>query len=130
MRIDVEFDGLADLDARLTQAGKEIRRLPRAFGDIRNRIIRVGASEAPRYQGQTATSLKGKASNLKAEVTAGGDSRISHGGGIYVAMNHYGTRWDGQRPNRWLYRALYSMADFGRARLEREIDSKFREAGL
>lgn len=130
MRIVAEFDGITDLDARLTQAGKEIRRLPRAFGDIRNRIMRVGAGEAPRYHGATVASLEGKASNLKAEVRAGGDGRASHAGGIYVAMNHYGTRWDGQRPNRWLYRSLYSVADFGRARLEREIDSKFREAGL
>ena len=130
MRIDVEFDGLVDLDARLTRAGQEIRRLPRAFGDIRNRIIRGGRGEAPRYQGATVESMKGKASNLKAEVSAGGDEYRSHAGGVYVAMNHYGTRWDGQTPNRWLYRSLYSVADFGRARIEREIDSKLREAGL
>jgi hypothetical protein len=130
VRIDVEFDGVADLDARLTQAGKEIRRLPRAFGDIRNRIIRTGHGEAPRYRGATARSITGNSSNLKAEVSAGGDEYRSHAGGVYVAMNHYGTRWDGQTPNRWLYRSLYSVADFGRARLEREIDSKLREAGL
>jgi len=130
VRIEVEFDGLADLDAALTTAGKEIRRLPRAFGDIRNRVMRTAAGEAPRYGGATVGSLQGKASNLKAEVSAGGDSRASHGGGVYVAMNHYGTRWDGQRPNRWLYRALYDSADYGRARLEREVGDKLRQAGL
>lgn len=130
MRITTEFDGLADLDARLTRAGKEIRRLPRAFGDIRNRVMRTAAGEVPRYGGATANSMQGKASNLKAEVSAGGDSRVSHGGGLYVGLNHEGTRWRGQKPNRWLYRALYQNADFGRTRIEREIDTKLTEAGL
>ena len=98
MRIEVEFDGLSELDAALTLAGKEIRRLPRAFGDIRNRVMRTGASEAPRYRGATVDSMQGKASNLKAEVSAGGSQRASDGGGFYVASEPAGTPWDGAPP--------------------------------
>ncbi|WP_432793949.1 hypothetical protein [Rhodococcus ruber] len=130
MRIEVEFDGVADLRARLTQAGKEVRRLPRAFGDIGNRTHKTAYGEAPVYGGQTRNSIRTRSSNLNAKISAGGSQTRSHGGGIYVLLNHYGRRWDGQRPNKWLYRALYATADYARARLEREIDSKLREAGL
>ncbi|AXY51651.1 hypothetical protein [Rhodococcus ruber] len=130
MRIEVEFDGVRDLQARLTVAGKNIRRLPRAFRDIGNRIHKTGYAESPVYGGQTRNSIRPRSSNLNAKVSAGGSATRSHGGGVYVELNHYGKRWRGQRPNKWLYRALFQNADYGQARLEREIDTTFTEAGL
>ncbi|MDO1481412.1 hypothetical protein [Rhodococcus ruber] len=130
MRIEVEVDGKADLKARLTVAGKNIRRLPRAFRDIGNRIHHAGVAEAPKYTGATADSLRPRSSNLNAKVSAGGSGTRSHGGGVYVELNHYGRRWRGQRPNKFLYRALFASADYGQARLARAVDDAFTEAGL
>lgn len=130
MRIEVEFAGVGELKAALTQAGQQVRRMPRAFRDIGNRIIKEGYDEAPVYGGATRASQRARSSNLNAKVAAGGSATASHGGGIYVGMNHYGTRWSGQRANKWLYRALYATADYGRARIEREIDYTFAQAGL
>ncbi|OZC88352.1 hypothetical protein CH282_09495 [Rhodococcus sp. 06-418-1B] len=130
LRIDVEFDGKDELVAKLAMFAKTSRQLKPAFQQITSRALVTGRFQAPRYGGKTRASLKGKASNLQSHLSAGGGSRRSHGGGIYVVMNHAGTRWDGQSPNPWLYRTLNANRTFAVQRVRRELVKKKDEAGL
>ncbi|WP_037164955.1 hypothetical protein [Rhodococcoides fascians] len=130
LRIDVKLDGRDEIVAKLTLFAKTSRQLKPAFQQITSRALVTGRFQAPRYSGKTRASLKGRASNLRSHLKAGGASRRSHGGGIYVEMNHAGTRWDGQAPNPWLYRTLNANRTFAVQRVRRELIKKKDEAGL
>ena len=130
LRIDVRLDGKDEIVAKLTTFAKTSRQLKPAFQQITSRALVTGRFQAPRYSGKTRASLKGKASNLRSHLSAGGAARKSHGGGIYVAMNHAGTRWDGQVANPWLFRTLNAHRTFAVQRVRRELIKKKDEAGL
>ncbi|NIL76793.1 hypothetical protein [Rhodococcus sp. B10] len=129
-RIDVDVDGTTEIAGKLTKFQASSRRLKPAFEQITDRALIMGRFHAPRYGGRTRSSLKGKASNLQSHVKAGNGSYNSHGGGIYVRMNHFGTRWDGQTPNPWLYRTLAKTTTFAVQRVRRELMKRKEEAGL
>ena len=130
LRIDVDLDGKDEIVAKLTTFAKTSRQLKPAFQQITSRALVTGRFQAPRHGGKTRASLKGKAANLQSHIKAGNGSYRSHGGGIYVEMNHAGTRWDGQAPNPWLYRTLNANRTFAVQRVRREIIRKKDEAGL
>lgn len=128
--IEIELDGKDELVGKLTAFQASSRRLKPAFEQITSRALVMGRFQAPRYSGKTRSSLKGKSANLKSTVKAGNGSYNSHGGGIYVRMNHFGTRWDGQTPNPWLYRTLSKTTTFAVQRVRRELLKRKEEAGL
>lgn len=128
--IEVRVEGAAEISAKLTRFQAESRRLPRAFSNIKNRMVRTADGLAPKYGGKTRRSIRGRSSNMLAKVSAGGAPRRSHGGGVYVKMNHFGTRWRGQKPNPFLFRTLDATKDYARAQVQNAINDKLKETGL
>lgn len=130
LTITVRIDGRDEIVGKLTTFQASSRRLKPAFDQITGRVMVMGRFQAPRYGGRTRASLKGRSSNLASTIKAGASGRRSHAGGIYVRMNHFGTRWDGQTPNPWLYRTLNANRTFAVQRVRRELIKKKEEAGL
>lgn len=131
MIIDIDVEGVDPIVAKLNVFKANSRRLRPAFDDIADRAMTVGFGLAPVYGGQTRKSMKSRASNMAAKVSAGGSKKRSHGGGIYVKMNHAGTRWDpDQVPYPWLYYTLSRVRAFAVARVQRELELRKMEAGL
>ncbi|WP_032390736.1 hypothetical protein [Rhodococcoides fascians] len=130
LTITVRVDGRDEIVGKLTAFQASSRRLKPAFEQITARTMVTGRFQAPRYGGRTRASLKGRASNLASTIKAGAAGRKSHAGGIYVRMNHFGTRWDGQAPNPWLYRTLNANRTFAVQRVRRELIKRKEEAGL
>lgn len=132
MPLDIEArtSGVDEIVAKLTLFTAESRRLPRAFTNIRNRAVRTAFGYAPDYRGKTRASIRGRSSNMLAKLSAGGAPRRSHGGGVYVKMNHFGTRWRGQKPNPFLYRTLGATRDYAIAQLQTAINDKLKATGL
>lgn len=128
--VSISVAGKDEIVGRLSAFQASSRRLKPAFEQITSRAMVTGRFQAPRYGGKTRSSLKGKSSNLKSHIKAGNGSYNSHGGGIYVRMNHFGTRWDGQRPNPWLYRTLAGNRTYAVQRVRRELIKRKDEAGL
>ncbi|MDQ1202846.1 hypothetical protein [Rhodococcus sp. SORGH_AS_0303] len=128
--VDVDVEGVPQILAKLAKFKADSRRLRPAFDRIKDRAMVMGRFQAPVYGGRTKASLKGKATNMQAKVSAGNGSYSSHGGGIYVELNHAGTRWDGQTPNPWLYRTLSAVTPFAVQAVRRELNTKKEEAGL
>lgn len=130
MIIDVDVQGVEVIVGKLNVFKANSRRLRPAFDDIAERAMTTGFAIAPVYSGSTRKSMKSRASNMAAKVSAGGSKKKSHGGGIYVKMNHAGTRWDPQAPYPWLYYTLSRTRAFAVARLQREVELRKEEAGL
>lgn len=128
--VEVDVEGVAEIVAKLAKFKADSRRLRPAFDRIKERALVMGRFQAPVYGGRTKASLKGRASNMQAKVSAGNGSYKSHGGGIYVELNHAGTRWDGQAPNPWLYRTLSATTPFAVQAVRREMIKQKEAAGL
>jgi hypothetical protein len=128
--IEIDVEGVAEIVAKLDAFRAESRRLPRAFSNIKNRTHRAAYSAAPMYRGKTRDSIVSRSSNMNARIAAGGSTERSHGGGVYVVLNHFGTRWRGQQAQPWLYRTLYAQKEFARTQLENALNDKIKEVGL
>lgn len=130
MEIEISVEGKQQLLDRLTVFYKTVRQLKPAFEDIAARTFTIANVLAPVYSGKTKKSIRAKGSNMRAYAKAGGSSYKSHGGGIYVAMNHAGTRWDPQTPYPFMFTTLKRVTPFAVIRVQREVMQRKRDAGL
>ncbi|OZF05567.1 hypothetical protein [Rhodococcoides fascians] len=130
MKVRTEVDGIVPLIDKLTVFRKTVRQLKPAFEKIAQRTFIMARFLAPVYGGKTKASIRAKGSNMQAYAKAGGASHKSHGGGIYVKMNHFGTRWDPQAPYPFMFITLAAQARFARDDIEREVIKKKEAAGL
>ncbi|MCC8930829.1 hypothetical protein [Rhodococcus sp. I2R] len=130
MKVTAEVDGVRPLLDKLTAFRRTSRQLRPAFDRIRERTFIMARFLAPVYGGKTKASIRAKASNMQMWAKAGNGSYKSHGGGIYVEMNHSGTRWDPQTPYPFMFITLEAQRRWARDDIEREIIKKKEAAGL
>lgn len=130
MKIELSIEGKKPLLDKLTVFYKTVRQLKPAFDQIAARTFTIANVLAPVYTGKTKKSIRAKGSNMRAYAKAGGAGRKSHGGGIYVAMNHAGTRWDPQAPYPFMFITLERVTPFAVLRVRREVIQRKRDAGL
>lgn len=130
MKVRTEIEGLIPLIEKFVEFRKTVRQLRPAFDKIRDRTFIMAKFLAPVYTGATRNSIRAKASNMQMYAKAGNGKYRSHGGGIYVKMNHFGTRWDPQAPYLFMYITLAAQSRFARDDIEREVIKKKEAAGL
>lgn len=130
MKVTAEPENIAPLLDQLKVFRRTVRQLRPAFDKIGDRTLIMARFLAPVYGGKTKSSVKVKSSNMQMRGQAGGSGHKSHGGGIYVAMNHAGTRWDGQSPYPFLFITLKAQKRWALEEIEREVIRKKEAAGL
>lgn len=129
--VRIRVSGVAAVVSTLTRFGQKTGDLKRAFEKISARIKQDAIPLTPHATGRLAASIRqGKGKN-RATVRAGGNSRMSHGGGVYAPIAHYGTythESKGRRP--FLTTALNMNRGYAKDQIEDEINSIISNMGL
>lgn len=127
----VRVSGVREVVATLARFGASSDDLKAAWARISGRVKTDALALVPRDSGALARSIRTGKGKSKAIVRAGGNSRRSHGGGVYAPIAHFGTYTHrGKGPREFLYVAARQNADYARRTVDNELGDLIERLGL